>query len=163
MLPCLNKTLFGFEDLLANELKQLGAQDVKVGIRNVTFWGDKGFMYKANMCLRTALKILKPIHSARIKNEHELYNLVYDFPWKDHLSTQHSFAVDSVVFGDNFTHSLYVSQKTKDAIVDRFRDQTGQRPNVDLRFPDLKINIPNILESPHPGIYNRDFFYEKTI
>ena len=93
------------------------------------------------MSLRTALKILKPIHSARVKNEHELYNLVYDFPWQNHLSSEHSLAVDSVVFGDNFTHSLYVSQKTKDAIVDRFRADTGNRPNVDLDHPDVRINV----------------------
>ncbi|MGB2342341.1 MAG: THUMP domain-containing class I SAM-dependent RNA methyltransferase [Flavobacteriaceae bacterium] len=137
----LAKTFYGMEDLLVEELKNLGAQEIEKGNRVVHFVGDKGFMYKANMCLRTALKILKPIHSARIKNEHELYNLVYDFPWKDHLSPQHSLAVDSVVFGDNFKHSLYVSQKTKDAIVDRFRADTGNRPNVDLDHPDVRINV----------------------
>ncbi len=135
----LAKTFYGMEDLLVEELKNLGAQEIEKGNRVVHFVGDKGFMYKANLCLRSALKILKPIHSARIKNEHELYNLIYDFPWKDHLSPKHSLAVDSVVFGDNFTHSLYVSQKTKDAIVDRFRADTGNRPNVDLDHPDVRI------------------------
>ena len=117
----LAKTFYGMEELLAEELKNLGAQDIEKGNRIVYFVGDKGFMYKANMSLRTALKILKPIHTARVTNEHELYNMVYDFPWEEYLSHENSLAIDSVVFGDNFTHSLYVSQKAKDAIVDRFR------------------------------------------
>jgi putative N6-adenine-specific DNA methylase len=137
----LAKTFYGMEDLLVEELKNLGAQQIEKGNRVVHFVGDKGFMYKANMSLRTALKILKPIHSARVTNEHELYNLVYDFPWQNYLSSKHSLAVDSVVFGDNFTHSLYVSQKTKDAIVDRFRTDTGNRPNVNLDHPDVRINV----------------------
>ena len=124
----LAKTFYGMEGLLAEELKNMGAQDVEEGNRVVHFAGDKGFMYKANMSLRTALKILKPIHTARITNEHELYNMVYDFPWQDYLTPENSLAIDSVVFGENFTHSLYVSQKAKDAIVDRFRADTGERP-----------------------------------
>ena len=137
----LAKTFYGMEELLAEELKNLGAQDIEKGNRIVYFVGDKGFMYKANMSLRTALKILKPIHTARVTNEHELYNMVYDFPWEEYLSHENSLAIDSVVFGDNFTHSLYVSQKAKDAIVDRFRENTGERPDVNLDHPDVRINI----------------------
>ena len=77
----LAKTFFGFEEILAKELKQLGAQEVEIGNRAVSFLGDKGFMYKANLCLRTALKILKPIHTATIQSDQDLYQLFYDFPW----------------------------------------------------------------------------------
>lgn len=135
------KTLFGFEDLLANELTQLGAQDVKKGVRNVSFVGDKGFMYKANLGLRTAIKILKPIHTFRVHNEQDLYDNIYKMPWENYLKSNGSLAVDATIYSHLFKHSLFIALKTKDAIVDRFRDNTGQRPNVDLKFPDLKINV----------------------
>jgi len=135
------KTLFGFEELLANELKQLGAQDVKIGIRNVSFAGDKGFMYKANLGLRTAIKILKPIKTFRVLNEQDLYNQVYKMSWEKYLKPTGTLAIDATVHSNIFTHSKYIAYKTKDAIVDKFRDLTKERPNVDLRFPDLKINV----------------------
>ena len=135
------KTLFGFEELLAKELTQLGAQAVKVGVRHVSYLGDKGFMYKANMGLRTAIKILKPIATFKVINETELYNKINALPWEDYLKSDGTLAVGATLNGDTFTHSQYVALKTKDAIVDRFRDKTGERPNVDLRFPDLKIDI----------------------
>lgn len=135
------KTLFGFEELLANELTQLGAQDVKIGIRNVSFTGDKGFMYKANLGLRTAIKILKPIETFKVKDEKDLYDKIYNMNWEPYLKPTGTLAVDATINSIVFTHSLYVAQKTKDAVVDKFRDTTGQRPNVDLKFPDLKINV----------------------
>ena len=135
------KTLFGFEDLLERELIQLGAMHVKKGVRNVSFEGDKGFMYKANLALRTAIKILKPIHTFKVRNEQELYDNIYNMSWQDYLKPTGSLAVDATVNSQVFTHSLYIAQKTKDAIVDKFRDTDGQRPNVDLKFPDVKINV----------------------
>ncbi|MCF7560911.1 THUMP domain-containing protein [Sabulilitoribacter multivorans] len=135
------KTLFGFEDLLANELTQLGAQQVKKGTRNVSFVGDKGFMYKCNLALRTAIKILKPIHSFTVHSEKDLYDKIYKMEWEQYLKPTGTLAVDATIHSDLFTHSLFIAQKTKDAIVDRFRDNSGQRPNVDLKFPDLKINV----------------------
>nr|WP_321234240.1 THUMP domain-containing protein [uncultured Psychroserpens sp.] len=135
------KTLYGFEDLLERELIQLGAMDIKKGVRNVSFVGDKGFMYKANLALRTAIKILKPIKTFRVVNEQDLYDRVYKMPWNDYLKPSGSLAIDATVHSKAFTHSKYVALKTKDAIVDKFRDTEGQRPNVDLRFPDLKINV----------------------
>ncbi|WP_027879920.1 THUMP domain-containing class I SAM-dependent RNA methyltransferase [Mesoflavibacter zeaxanthinifaciens] len=135
------KTLFGFEDLLVKELKQLGAQDVKAGVRKVSFVGDKGFMYKANLGLRTAIKILKPIKTFRVSNEDDLYKQVYNIKWEKYLKATGSLAIDATVHSKHFTHSKFIALKTKDAIVDRFRDNGGVRPNVDLRFPDLKINV----------------------
>ncbi len=137
----LAKTLFGFEDLLANELTQLGAQDVKTGVRSVSFSGDKGFMYKANLGLRTAIKILKPIHTFIVNNEHDLYHNIYKMPWEQYVKATGTIAVDATIHSELFTNSLYIAQKTKDAVVDKFRDTTGERPNIDLKFPDLKINV----------------------
>lgn len=135
------KTLFGFEELLANELIQLGAQNVTTGVRNVSFVGDKGFMYKANLALRTAIKILKPIHTFNVKNEQDLYDQIYKMDWTPYLKPTGTLAVDATINSTVFKHSLYIAQKTKDAIVDKFRNTTGERPNVDLRFPDLKVNV----------------------
>jgi len=135
------KTLFGFEDILANELTQLGAIQVEKGIRNVSFSGDKGFMYKANLGLRTAIKILKPIESFKVTREEDLYKNVKKIKWENYLKATGSLAVDATVHNSVFTHSQYTALKTKDAIVDRFREIDGTRPDVDLRFPDLKINV----------------------
>lgn len=135
------KTMFGFEEVLAKELRNLGAVNVVEGVRMVSFEGDTGFMYKANLCLRTAIKILKPIHSFYVKDETDLYNKIYAMDWSKYLNPEITFAIDATVNSENFTHSLYVSQKTKDAIVDKFRNTVGKRPNVDIKFPELRINI----------------------
>ena len=135
------KTFFGFEEILAKELLQLGAQQIKPGNRMVSFVGDLGFLYKANLCLRTALKILKPIHTARVQDEDALYQLFYDFPWEDFLDVDSKFVINSVVHGTLFTHSQFASQKAKDGLVDQFRDRYNERPSVDLNRPDLRINL----------------------
>jgi len=135
------KTLFGFEEILAKELTQLGGMHVKQGVRNVSFEGDKGFMYKANLGIRTAIKFLKPITTFRVNNEKDLYTNVYKMDWSNYMKSSGTLAVDATVHSTIFTHSQYTALKVKDAIVDKFRDETGERPNVDLRFPDLKINV----------------------
>ena len=135
------KTLFGFEDLLANELKQLGGLNIQKGLRMVSFEGDNGFMYKANLALRTAIKILKPIHHFKCINEDELYKGILNIDWSVYLNTEQTLAIDATVFSDYFNHSKYVSLKCKDAIVDQFRTKTGVRPNVDIDSPDIRINI----------------------
>jgi len=135
------KTMFGFEEILSKELRNLGAVCVVEGVRMVSFEGDTGFMYKANLCLRTAIKILKPIHSFYVKDETDLYKKIYAMDWSKYLNPEITFAIDATVNSEKFTHSLYVSQKTKDAIVDKFRDTVGKRPNVDIKFPELRINI----------------------
>lgn len=137
----LAKTFYGMEKILALELKQLGAVDVYEGNRLVHFTGDKGFMYKANLCLRTALKILKPIFQFRAENESVLYEKLYHYDWSSLLSADQTFAIDSVVHGKVFNHSLYVTQRCKDAIVDRFRKDHGKRPTVDTRHPDIRLHL----------------------
>lgn len=137
----LAKTLFGFEELLAQELRDLGASRVTPGVRNVSFEGDLGFMYKANLACRTAIKILKPIASFNVFREDDLYDKVKAVAWEQYLDQDGTLAVDATVFSKRFTHSKYIALKTKDAIVDRFRERTGERPSVDLDRPDLRINI----------------------
>ena len=135
------KTLYGFEDLLAEELRNLGGEKVKVGNRSVSFYGDTGFMYKANLCARTALRILKPLQRKKIRNEQDLYRLVQSIDWSSFMGIEDTFAIYSTVYSTVFTHSQFVSLKAKDAIVDQFKKNTGQRPNVDTQYPDLTIHI----------------------
>lgn len=133
--------MFGFEELLANELLTLGARDIKVGVRNVSFVGDMGFMYKANLALRTTVRILKPIRSFKVLSENDLYRQLQNIKWDDFLNVNGTFAVDAVANSDNFTHSHYLALKSKDAIADYFRSKFGRRPNVDIKHPDLQVNI----------------------
>src|SRR5690606_22996456 len=122
------KTLFGFEEILAQELRNLGAQRVELGVRMVSFYGDEGFMYKANIALRTALKILKPIKEFRVYNEQSLYKGIQSIDWSEYMNLRQTFVIDTTVNSEIFNHSQFVALKAKDAIVDQFREQTGNRP-----------------------------------
>tara|TARA_B110000008_G_scaffold109195_1_gene112241 strand:- start:791 stop:1954 length:1164 start_codon:yes stop_codon:yes gene_type:complete len=135
------KTLFGMEKVLAKELLDLGAQNIQIGNRIVSFMGDKGFIYKSNLCLHTALKILKPIHKFKANSNEELYSELYNYEWGEYMNESNTFIFDSVLSGNIFTHSLFVSQKAKDALVDKFRDQNINRPNVDLEYPDFRFHL----------------------
>ena len=134
-------TFHGLEDVLASELLKLGARDIVPFKRGVAFTGDKGFMYKANLCLRTALKILVPIYSFRANDEHDLYDNIKKYDWEKFITADDTIAIDSTVNSDNFNHTLYVSQKCKDAICDRFVDKVGVRPSVDIDNPTLRIYV----------------------
>ncbi len=135
------KTLYGFEEVLASELRKIGAQKVEIGNRMVSFYGDTGFMYKANLCLRTAVKILKPIASKKVRNENDIYNFIQSIRWQEYLSLEDTFAISATVNSTIFSHSKFIALKTKDAIVDLFRKETGERPDVDTEYPDLSIDI----------------------
>ncbi|HHE65352.1 MAG TPA: class I SAM-dependent RNA methyltransferase [Bacteroidetes bacterium] len=137
----LAKSMYGFESVLARELRNLGAQDVREGVRNVKFSGDKGFMYKANLALRTAIRILVPIHTFKLYNEDDLYDNLLKVKWENYFDVNKTFAINSAVHSDNFTNSHYVSLKSKDAIVDYFRRKYQDRPNIDIKHPDVLFNI----------------------
>ncbi|CAM1367813.1 DNA methylase [Tenacibaculum litoreum] len=135
-------TMAGLEGVLADELRQLGAMEVKEGIRSVTFKGDKGFMYKANIALRTAIRILKPIKRSKIFDEEDLYEAIQRVKWERFLDVDGTFAIGSVVNSKNFTsNSHYISLKSKDAIADYFMHKYQKRPNVDLKYPDVKVHV----------------------
>ena len=136
------KTFYGFEDILSEELLALGAQKINKGNRNVSFYGDKGFLYKSNLSLRTALKILKPVCEFRFKDINEYYDNIYSFKWEDYIGPTGSFLINSVVFHSNvFNNSKFTSLKAKDAIVDRFRDKFKKRPSINSFNPELRIEI----------------------
>lgn len=135
------KTLFGLEEVLAHELRILGAGNIQLGNRCVYFEGDTGFLYKANLNLRTALRILKPIRDFRLNRSEDLYKEIQRIDWTQYLTDNMSFVVDTVLNSDLFSNSLFVSQKAKDAIADQFRERIGSRPSVSLENPDLRIHL----------------------
>ena len=135
-------TLKGLEGVLSEELKKLGAQDIKEGIRSVTFRGDQGFLYKANIALRTAIRILKPIRTCKVYDEEDLYEAIQKIKWEKYLDVEGTFAIGAVVNSKNFTsNSHYIALKSKDAVADYFRHKYSKRPNVDLDYPDVKIHV----------------------
>ncbi len=135
------KTFQGLEEVLAKELTELGAGEIEIGRRMVAFKGDKEMMYRANFALRTAIRILKPIKHFEAKSADEVYEAVKAIHWEDYLTADQSFAVDAVVFSNEFRHSKFVAYKVKDAIADYFREKTDKRPSVRLVNPDLALNI----------------------
>ncbi len=135
------KTFVGLEPVLAKELTQLGANNVQTGRRMVSFTGDKELMYRANFQLHTAIRILKPISHFRARSADDVYREVQKIDWSQYIGAEKTFAVDSVVFSEEFRHSKFVAYKVKDAIVDQFREKTGTRPNISVTNPDIRLNI----------------------
>ena len=131
----------GLEPVLAKELTQMGANDVVIGRRMVSFTGDKEMMYRANFQLHTAIRILKPIRHFKAKSADDVYEEIKKIDWTEYLGTEKTFTVDSVVFSEEFRHSKFVSYKVKDAIVDQFREKTGKRPNISVANPDIRLNM----------------------
>jgi len=122
------KTFKGLEEVLRDELISLGALNVEIGRRMVSFEGDLEMMYKANLCCRTALRILKPVIKFTAKDPDELYDEVRDYDWEQFLGVDSTFAIDSTVNSSEFTHSKFVTYRVKDGIADHFNDKYGRRP-----------------------------------
>lgn len=135
------KTSFGLEDVTAKELAQLGAKDIQQGIRSVSFKGNKTLLYNANLWLRTANKILVPIHQFPISGAEDLYQKIKKMEWEKIFDVSQTFFIDAVVSSRLFNHSQFPALKAKDAIADRFREKTGKRPNVEKIQPTIKINL----------------------
>lgn len=131
----------GLEEVLAQELIEIGADEVQIGRRSVYFSGDTQLLYKANYCVRTALRILVPVDSYKIYSADDLYQRAKNFKWEDLFGCDQTFAVQSAVFSDLFNNSMFASLKLKDAIVDRFRYKVGNRPSIDSKNPDILINL----------------------
>ena len=135
------KTFMGLENVLAQELTQLGANNVRIGRRMVSFTGGKEMMYRANFQLHTAIRILKPIAHFKAKSAEDMYDEVKKIDWSKYILDGKTFSVDSVVYSDEFRNSRFVTYKVKDAIVDQFREKTGTRPNISVSNPDIRLNI----------------------
>ena len=135
------KTFMGLEPVLAKELTQLGADNVQIGRRMVSFTGNQELLYRANFQLRTAIKILKPICHFKARSADDVEKEIRKIDWTEYLDNSKTFAVDAVVFSEEFRHSKFVSYKVKDAIVDQFRERTGGRPNISVSSPDIRLNM----------------------
>ena len=135
------KTFQGLEDVLRDELISLGAENVEMGRRMVSFEGDLEMMYKANLCCRTALRILKPIEKFTAYNPDELYDVVRETEWEKYMTPETTFAIDSTVNSEDFPHSKFVTYRVKDGIVDHFRDMSGERPSIRVTDPDITFNV----------------------
>lgn len=135
------KTFQGLEEVLAKEIIELGANDVEIGNRMVSFTGDKEMLYRANFCLRTAVRVLMPIKTFKSSDADDVYEVVKKMPWSDYMDVNQTFLIDAVVFSNTFRHSKFVAYRVKDAIADYFRETTGERPNVSISNPDIRINV----------------------
>ena len=141
------KTFKGLEEVLAQELIALGANNVQIGRRAVSFTGDKAMLYRANFCLRTALRILVEIQKSKIKNqkspspEDQVYELVKSIDWSRYMTVDSTFAIDATVYSDLFRNSRFVTYRVKDAIADYWMERANKRPNVNTESPDIRINI----------------------
>ncbi len=135
------KTFYGLESILADELIAIGAKKVEPITRAVSFEGDLKLMYKANYLCYTAVRVLKPIASFTAADENELYNQLLKIEWWDYMGVDQTLAINAVVNNSVINHSKFAALKSKDAVVDAFRNKYGRRPDVDVDNPDLRINI----------------------
>jgi putative N6-adenine-specific DNA methylase len=163
------KTLYGLEEILAAELQALGATNIKPGRRMVSFTGNKETLYKANFHCRTALRILKPIYSFKAADAETVYNKALEITWENYLSVDSTFAIDSVVHSDDFSHSKFVAYKTKDAIADYFFEKFNKRPSVRVNNPDIYIHVhishtdcTISLDSSGESLHKRGYRIEQT-
>lgn len=134
-------TLPGLEETLAGELLRLGGREVEKHTRSVSCVGDKGFLYKINLNLRTGLRVLLPVNKFRAQSDKELYNGIKKMDWAQYMENKGTLWIESTLNSEFFNHTQYVAQVVKDAIVDQFRGNTGFRPDVEKERPDLKLNI----------------------
>ena len=144
----LAKTFKGLEQVLAQELIELGANDVQLERRAVSFRGDLSLLYRANLCLRTASRVLVPLTSTKIqstkhktKSEDALYEMVKAIEWSEYMTQDTTFAIDATTYSETFRNSRFVTYRVKDAIVDYWQERAGKRPNVKVSDPDLYINV----------------------
>ena len=135
------KTLKGLEEPLKQELAEIGINKCRVTNRAIEFHATKEQLYKANYTFRTAINILKPLFQFKANNQDELYNEVKNYEWENLFDLDKTFAITHSVRSEIFTHSQFISLKTKDAIVDRFREKFGSRPSIDPKQPDIKLNL----------------------
>ncbi len=137
----LAKTFKGLEPVLAQELTELGAGDVAIERRAVSFTGNKEILYRANFSLRTAIRILVPIVTFKAKDADAVYEQSKQVDWSKYMTVSTGFAIDATIYSETFRHSKYVTYRVKDAIADYWNEKEGKRPSVKLSDPDLQLNV----------------------
>ena len=137
----LAKTFKGLEQVLAGELIELGANNIQIQRRAVSFTGDKRILYSANFCLRTASRVLVPIATFKAKKTDDIYDQTKLIDWSQYMTPKTTFQIDATVYSDLFRHSQFITYRVKDAIVDYWMEHDGVRPSVQLTNPDMYLNI----------------------
>ncbi len=162
-------TFTGLEGVLKKEVEQLGGKNITIHKRAVSYFGDKELLYKSNLLLRTALRVLVPLTDFIAPDPDTLYQKIYEIDWSKIFDVDKTFAVDAVVYSNTYKHSGFVALKTKDAIVDKFREIYGYRPDVDNKQPHVKINVhvndeyfTLSLDSSGEPLYKRGYRVEQT-
>ncbi len=141
-MPCYFATCArGLEPILADELRALRAHGIEPGRGGVAFQGDHALLYRVNLWLRTAIRVLVPILDVPVRSFDDLYDAVRSIDWRRFMTPDHTLAVDANVRDSNLTHSQYASRRVKDAICDQFRERTGRRPSVDPETPMVGLNL----------------------
>lgn len=135
------QTFQGLESVLAEEIKSLGGQEVRIRKRAVTFKGDKTVLYRCNYCCRTAIDILVPVARGDVKNQDDLYELAQSVTWSDWFKVTKTFAIQTMGTTDELNNTMFSSLKVKDAIVDHFREISDQRPDVDKKWAKIRIVV----------------------
>lgn len=140
-MKLLAKTFQGLEDVLAEEIKRIGGKNVQPVTRAVLYEGDKEVLYKSNLLLRTALRILIQEKEFVVKDTDHLYKIITKMPWENRMTLEDTFAIDCITSGEVFTHSQYAGLRVKDGIVDRFNRKFDRRPNVNIMTPTYRYNV----------------------
>ena len=135
------KTFLGLEGVLADELRNLGAEDVAEGNRVVYFKGDKEMLYRANFACRTAVRVLKPFLTLRSNSADDLYEQLKSFDWEKLMTVKTTFAIDATVYSENFNNSRFVTYRVKGAIADFFNEKYGKRPSIRIDNPELRFDV----------------------
>lgn len=163
------KTMQGLEEVLAKEIIDLGGDQVQIGRRMVSFTGDQALLYKANLHLRSAIRILKPILSFKAKDPDEVYEQVRKIPWENYFSPDQTFSIDTVVYSEFFRHSKFLSYRVKDGMADYFNEKFGKRPSVRLTNPDIYVHVHvshNVctvaLDSSGESLHKRGYRVDQT-
>ena len=151
-MHCIVKTLEGLESITASELEALGVESLHISKRAIAFEADMALLYKVNYRLRTASRVLVQIKNGHVKSAEDLYEFVSRITWEDYFDIDQTFAIASTVNSPHFQHSLFVSLKSKDAIVDRFRKKMQRRPNVDTKNPQIQIHVYILGEDIHVSL-----------
>lgn len=129
------------ENELARELEDLGANKISIQKRAVRFEADLNLLYKANIWLRTALKVLKPLFHFNAKSEDQLYAQAKKIKWEEVFTEDKTFSIDFAVHSAHFSHSQFAALRLKDGIVDYFREIGRDRPSVERDQPDIRIHL----------------------
>ena len=169
-LDIVAKTFQGLENILFEEIKQLGVAHPEKRTRSVRFKGDWELVYKANIFLSTAVKILVRLGSAEVKNASELYNAIKKINWANYITLHQTFAIETIGYTPFFKNTMFINQKAKDAIADQFREKYNKRPSIDKEKPDLPITLQfnksklNIyLNTSGEPLFKRGYKTEKTV